>query len=109
MQRTINDVLLDLLHIIKYPNNKQKFVKEFEELNHGEALVNMFERLPGPIKVKIKVGGAKPELIKKYIDPQKYAAEVTHVSSQALVNFINVVSPLLTLDQKQEITKLLQK
>lgn len=109
MQRTFSDVLLELLTIIKYPNNKQKFVKEFEELNHGEALANLLDRLPGMIKAKIKTNGGKPEEIKKYIDPDKYIAEVTKVSAQALVNFVNVISPLLTLHQKEKITALLRQ
>lgn len=108
-QRAFNDVLLELLYIIKYPNNKGKFVKEFEELNHTEAVVNLLDRLPGSIKVKVKMRGKTQEEIKQYIDPEKYKAEVTKVSAQALVKFVNTVSPLLTLDQKERITALLRQ
>src|SRR5262245_53468310 len=107
MPRTFNDVLLDLLTIVKYPSNKQKFIKEFEELNHGEAVANMLEKLPGEIQDKIKASENKVEEIKKHLPVDEYRTEVEKVSAQALVNFINVISPLLTLRQKEKVTALM--
>lgn len=110
MERTFTDILMDLLVIIKYPkHDRQRFVKEFEELNHVEAALNIADRLPGPSKIKIKMSKGNPEVLHKYIDGEKYTVEMTKVSAKALVSFISVVSPLLTLDQKEKIIALMQK
>lgn len=109
MQRTFNDVLFTILVIINYPSSKEKFVREFERLNHIETFVNLLERLPILVQYKIKISENKFEEIKKYLSTEEYRLEITKVSIKALVTFISAVSPLITLDQKQKIIKLLEQ
>ncbi len=109
MQKKFNDVLFDLLTIIKYPNNKERFIKEFEELNHLEAISNLMDKFPVDIQEHIKASEGRIEEIKKYIQQEEYVSEVAKVSKEALIKFIEVVSPLLNLEQKQRVVNLLKQ
>ncbi len=106
MQQNYKDTLLELLTTINYPNNKEKFIAEFEDLNRVEVIANILEKLPKDIQEKIQAGDNDYENIKKYIHQDEYLAEITKVSAEALKKFIEVISPLLTLQQKQQVDKI---
>ena len=109
MQRSFNEVLSELLVIIKYPqHNKEKFIKEFEELNHGEAVANLLDKLPTHIQEQLKGNRNLMEEIKNHITAEEYKKEVTRVAQGALLKFVEVVSPVITLEQKQKIVNILQ-
>lgn len=109
MQRSFRDVLFDFLIIVRYPNNKQKFIAEFEQLNHMETVANLLDRLTPEVQNKVKENEGNIEEVKKYLPTEEYLSELTKVSSQALLNLVKVVSPLLKLDQKQKVANLLQQ
>jgi hypothetical protein len=108
MQKNFRDVLLEILIIVKYPNNKEKFIKEFEELNHMETVANLLDKLSFEVQEKIKANEHNIEEVKKYLPTEEYISELTKVSNQALLNLVSVVTPLLKIDQKQKIAKLVQ-
>ena len=109
MQHNYNNILLQLLDFIKYPNNKEKFVTEFELLNHGETLVNLMDRLPRDIQEKIKTDQIGPDGVKQYITEEEYLKEFINVSREELRKFIDEMSPLLTLKQKEHIVILISR
>jgi hypothetical protein len=51
-------------------------------------------------------GGDHKEIL-KYFTPDEYKNEVEKVADAAIKNFVEVISPVLNLDQKQKIIKLL--
>lgn len=108
MQRQLTDVLQEFLVIVKFHENKEKFVKEFEELNHLETIANLAERLPEELQEKIKAHQGKGEILKEVFDKNEYQAELTKVSHAAFKRFVDIASPLLKLEQKQKVVKLLQ-
>ncbi|HZE87241.1 MAG TPA: hypothetical protein VE090_03465 [Methylomirabilota bacterium] len=109
MQRSFKDVLLEILDIIKYPNDKEKFVAEFEVMNHTEAILNLLDQLPTDVQAKIKASNLNKEEVNKHISQELYLSEITKVSKNALVKFLEAVSPILNLDQKQKITQLVKQ
>lgn len=109
MQDVIKNFVLEILHIIKYSDNKEQFVREFEAYNHLEAIANLVERLPEEMKQKVNVVQDDTLVIKQYISPKDYLKELERVSEKELKKFIETISPGLNLDQKQKITKLLQR
>ena len=46
MQPDIKQLLLEVLTIIHYKNSKEKFLKDFEEMNYLDAMANLAEKLP---------------------------------------------------------------
>lgn len=105
MKKNFPDVLLEILNIIQYPNDKEKYVIEFEELNRTEALANLLEDLPLEIQEKIKETNEyeKGIEIKKYLQDEVYFAEVTAVSEEALARLIESLLPNLTSEQQENI------
>lgn len=106
MQITHNNILSEILIIIKYPN-KEKFIREFESLNHLDAMANLLPRLSYEVRDYIKKYYNHPEEIKRYIPQDKYLQEVTKVSVHALSQFIKSIEHTLSLEQKEKIVSLL--
>lgn len=106
MQRSATDILLELLIIIKYPNNKQRFIAKFEEVNKKETIANMLERLPEETQ-KYLENVSDPTEVNQYIPEEAYQQEFIKVSTEAMKKLIQAISPILTLDQKEKIVKLI--
>ena len=106
MNKSYRDILSEILQIVNY-QNKEKFVAEFEGLNHLDAMANIMPSLSSDVREYIKINASDPEKIKKYIPQDLYIKELTKVSADALKNFIIDISSALTIKQKQEIAALL--
>ena len=106
MQHSFGNILLNILEIIRYTNDKEKFILEFENLNQEEAILNILERLPDEIQEKIRANDNIDE-IKQYINQEEFIVELRKVSGEALGNFIEDIAPTLTLDQSERILKLI--
>ncbi len=106
MKPTYTDILLEILTIIKYQNNKEKFVKEFEALNRLDAMACIIDTLPGYVQEKIKSSNNDVEEMKKLIPTNEYIVTYEKVSVEALRKFLEDISSVLTLQQKEQITKL---
>src|SRR5579862_3274305 len=100
MQKNFSELLLEVLTIIDYPNDKNTCIKEFEELNNAEAMFNIFEKLPSDIQKKIKAAQYNEAEVVKYIDQNEYRSELIQVSENALVKLLNDISATLTKEQK---------
>ena len=105
--QTAKELLLEMLHIIHYKDNKQLFIEEFEAMNHLEAIAHFVTKLPEEFRQKKSFQKEDLQTISQYISPQVYQEEVEQIAQEELKKFAEVVSPVLTLDQKQKITKLL--
>lgn len=106
MEPSYTDLLLQILSIMHF-RDKEKFAAEFEELNYMEAMNNCIEKLPIHIQDEIIAHKAQPELIMKHVSRTMYKDEVITVATKALVTFIEHMSPVLTLQQKEQITSIL--
>lgn len=108
MQRTIKDIIISFLTIVEYPNDKEKFATEFEQLNRLEAFSRLFETLPQDIQEKIKQSKT-PEEIEQYIDKETYEKELIKVTSLAFADQIKSTLPLISPEQKEKIVELLNE
>ncbi len=107
MERKIIDIVADILEIIEYPDDREQFLKEFQQTNHEEAIFNILEQFPEDIKEKIK-NAEDPNLIKDYITEEAYLSEMTKVSEEALKNFLETINSSLSDEQREKIEKLFQ-
>src|SRR5258708_2607525 len=106
MQHSYRDMLLQILQIINYPD-KEKFVSEFENLNYLDAMANMLPMLSAEVREYIKINHADPEKIMSYIPQDLYQKELIQVSADALTKLIKDITPTLSGQQKESLTKLL--
>jgi hypothetical protein len=109
MQPWIKESLLEILHLINYSQNKEKFILEFEAMSHVEAMTAMIQKLPKDLQKRIASLDKNSEEIKQYISSDEYLVEVDRISRQELQSFVKVVSPVLSVSQKEKIAFLLQK
>lgn len=107
MKLTPKDQLIEILHIINYADNKEKYIQEFELINHLEATNNLIQKLP--FEVRKKIEKQDPSIIKDYVSAEIYLEEITTVWKRELAKLITAVSPTLTLSQKEKIKNLLQE
>jgi hypothetical protein len=105
MKHSYREILLEILQIAHY-QNKEKFIVEFEELNHLDAMANILPVLSHDVREYIKLNNADPEKIKKYIPQDLYLQELTKVSADALLQLTKDVMPTLNAQQKEAIAKL---
>ena len=91
MEQSSKDILLKILEIIEYQNDKEKFVTEFELLNQTEALGNLLNKLPSDVQEKISTNGDIAEA-EKNIGHDEYMTDLVVVANANLSNFINSVS-----------------
>jgi len=109
MQPTSKELLLEILGIIRYTKNKDRFIQEFEAMNHLEAITNLLEKFPQDIREKIKLFAFKKNIegIKDYISSDTYGEELRKVSEKELKSIIEVMTPILSFDQRQKIHRLM--
>lgn len=98
--------LNQILMISKYPNNKEQFIKRFEEQNLDDALYNLLDKLPYDKQQAVKACHGDLNKIQHFFTPEEYLKEVCHVYNQALIDFIESLSPTLDEQQKECITAL---
>ena len=107
MQSDYRKILYEILTIIQYLNNKEKFVNEFEELNHMKALSNTIERLPHGVQEQIKLCNNDHHTIKRYIPSALYSEELMRAYAESLKNFIKELFFVITVEQKEQIAKII--
>jgi hypothetical protein len=107
MQKNFHEVLLEILTLISYPNDKEKFVKEFEELNHMETVANLLEKLPQELQEKVQKNKVTQEEIRQHIPDEDYLAELTNVSGKALIKYVEVIMPQLSVEQREKVQQVL--
>jgi hypothetical protein len=100
------DLLLDILKIIGYQNNKEKFATEFELLNQLDAVASIVDTYPADIQEKVKACKTADE-IGQYIGVNEYQQAYITVSRDALQDFLASIVNTLTIAQKQRIINLI--
>ena len=108
MEKTFNDILLEILTIINYQNDKKHFVQEFQAQSYAETIANLIEKLSAETQTHIKNASDQAEEIKKNIDAEKFQEEFEKVSSQAMIDFLQAIDKTLTPEQQTKIEELLK-
>ena len=105
METTYKDILLQILSLMDY-DDKEAYVKKFQEMNHLEAMTNCIAKLPQHVQDEIVAKTASPEVVKQYVPQDKYMEEITTVSAKALVELLKDMETVLSSDQKEKINRI---
>ncbi|HWY80166.1 MAG TPA: hypothetical protein VNW29_07450 [Candidatus Sulfotelmatobacter sp.] len=106
MNKSIKDILIEILTIAGYPNNKNNFIVEFEKLNLLEAMMHIYDSLPLEKQLQIKEYSNDPYAIKKIIPQEIYVNELKKITRHALQDCVKDFAPALNPYQKEKIAKL---
>lgn len=104
-QLSYKDVLYQILTIIEYQNNKEKFTEEFETLNRLDAMAEIVKKLPQELQEQIKISQS-PEDLQHLINLTEYKDVYGQVSQKALEEFISSIVPQLSVTKKEKIVSL---
>lgn len=100
------NILLQILTISKYPDNKEHFVKQFEDLNFDDALYNILDRLSYDKQEQVRACQGDLSKIQQFFTPEEYKDELCQVYVDALIEFIKSLAPSLNQQQKDQIAAL---
>jgi hypothetical protein len=106
MKTALKDIIIEILTIAGYSNDKEKYAAEFEELNLLKAMTHIYDTLPKEIQDKIKENMHDPYAIQQYIPQEKYIGEVIKVTRTGLSNLVKDIAPSLNLYQKEKVNAL---
>lgn len=107
------DIVLEMLTIANYRNNKEEYIKEFESHNYAETMLNMLDTLPEHQQHMVK------EKLKNYnefdfktsianlIPQEVFQKELNSVRALALKGLMNALLPTLSSEQIRKMDNLL--
>jgi hypothetical protein len=108
------EILLNVLTIIDYKDDKETFANQFLQLCMQRALVDIVEALPQDQQKTIQeevTPDKKPEevqqILQRYFSQEQYLQQL-QLSTQALFqDYIQTITPTLSDDQKQKLQQYL--
>lgn len=111
MQPDPKTILLKVLTIIGYQNDKEKFINEFLSLCFKKAFIKCVESLPLDLKNTIKKRlanvGENPqklqEILTEYVSTNKYDEILFAQSLDTFIEYLQAVIPTLNEYQKKEL------
>lgn len=111
MQPNPKVILLKVLIIIGYQNDKEKFIGEFLSLCFKKAFIKCVEDLPQNLKITIKKRlanvGEDPrklqEILTEYVSEEKYDEILFSQSLDTFIEYLQAVIPTLKENQKKEL------
>lgn len=111
MQSDPKAILLKVLTIIGYQNDKEKFTAEFLSLCFKKAFIACVENLPQDIKNTVKKrlaeAGENPqklqEILMEYVSTEKYDEILFSQSLDTFIEYIQIVIPTLKEETKKEL------
>jgi hypothetical protein len=106
MQKFSKDLLREILTIIQYAKDKEKFVEEFEAMNYMQAMANMIDTLPFGVKQLVQIKYSDQQWVKEHISEEKLQQEIVRVGQEELSLLLQRVSPTLNNLQKEKIQQL---
>lgn len=103
-------ILLDLLGIIGYQNNKEEFVSKFLHLIEQDADITVLETFANEGKEHFKqslssaaTDAEKMKLISKYIQKDVYNSQLKASAEKIMKGYLQEIIPTLTDEQKQKV------
>jgi hypothetical protein len=111
MQPDPKTILLKVLVIIGYQNDKEKFISEFLSICFKKAFIKCVESMPlnikNTIKKKIVKVGDNPlkmqEILTEFVPEEKYDEILFAESLNTFIEYLQAVIPTLKENQKKEL------
>ena len=108
------DILLRVLTIINYQDDKNQFANDFLDLCLKKALVDMMESLPEGKKEEVKAkfsAQITPEeasqVMQTYFTPQQYMQNLQNATQFLFQDYLKTIMPSLSELQKTELQQYL--
>ncbi len=108
-----NKLVIQLLTISNFRDDKMAFIKEFESQNYFEAMLNLIDVLPitQRSKIKEKIRLEDIQKLKEYLidlfSQEEFESELNRVRTSALKGLMNSLLPTLHAEQIRKIDNLL--
>ena len=110
MNKSLKDIVLEILEIIEYPDDRNVFVDEFMSANLTDALANISQKIPDELKKKADLtqpnfeGVTKEDIekVRQYVSEEDFAKELENVSKAEIKKMVEQLSGLDD-EQKEKI------
>ncbi len=107
-------VLLEILTIISYEDNKVNFVEQFFALILSEAIAETMTSLPPENKKKLEAELKEDmtleearSVMHKYISQEKFDARIQELTTAQLTDYLDTIYPTLSEETSQKLTDFL--
>lgn len=108
-----NDIILQLLNIIEYKEDKEAFVADFTRLINNQALVDLVGGLPDTQRIEAEekltsVASQESfiETVHAYFNDEQIQTALDNSAANAITQWISSIAPTLNDEQKQKLVKL---
>lgn len=107
--KTIQDILLPILEIIGYTNDKEEFVKKFTLLCIEKTFAETLTSLPESNRKQLlaEIDRKTPEeigkIVGRYINPQIYTNTLGKTMGNLIHDYLQTILPQCSEQQKQQI------
>lgn len=106
MQRNVKDIILELLHLIDFEDDKKAYADEFIQNCKKQALLNLLVALPQEKQNEFKqqIAGITDQerqrtIIAAYVTPEQYEEALQKASQTAFAALIQEITPTLSISQ----------
>lgn len=111
-----NDLVLAILEIIDYKENKEEFASEFNRVINSQALVALMQTLPADKQKEAdeKIASADSAekfttSVQEYFSKDQVQAALDNAAAQAISQWISSVAPTLNDEQREKLVGLSEK
>ena len=114
MRNNLKDTILKILEAVEYADDKEAFVKEFEELVNIQAVESLINSLPQDQKEALKIEGSAnkdnsekvSEILKSRFNEEQMQKSLEETTKSAVMEWMKTIEPTLSDQQKQNLVKL---
>ncbi len=110
MNNKFFEILDQVLTIMDYKEDKQKFILEFSDLCFGKTVSDIIEGLPQDKKQMLekeildeKDANKQSAIIKKYMSASEYNQRLEKVSGELFGDYIKTIMPTLSPERSAEL------
>lgn len=112
-----HNILLKILEIIGYSDNKNEFVDEFLKNIQMQSVIDLIQSLPqdqqSQIKKQLSVNPNDPnkaaDVLKSYFNNEQIQEALKNASKTAMEEYIKAINPTLSSTQKNNLITLSQQ
>ena len=110
MQQTVKDILIQVLTIIGYEDDKDLFADEFIKLCQDQALIQLINSLPEKkqllLKQELTQTEKTDETLQKYFTTKKFNDAVEKSIQEQFQSYLQEIYDTLSNEQKNNLDKL---
>lgn len=114
MYENLLSLLSSVLTIINYPNNKKKFIADFQQVCRQYAVLALVNELPKEKQEELKKklqsiisGQIGKQIILSYFSQELYKTTLDQFAQKIFQDYIADISPNLSQEQIKELNRLL--